>query len=73
MVLYDDVSLRAGRGGGVLPLVLRPTNRAFATLNTAGSLALRNELEALWSGINLAKDGSTHVEAEQLHITVIRA
>lgn len=50
-----------------------PMNRAFAALDTAGNLALRRELEALWSGISLAKDGSKHVEAEQLHITAIRA
>jgi SAM-dependent methyltransferase len=50
-----------------------PTNRAFAALDAEGSQALRQDLEALWSSNNLAQDGSTHVEAEYLHVTAIRS
>lgn len=50
-----------------------PTNRAFAGLDDAGRSALREELEALWAGSNLATDGSTHVEAEYLEVVAVRA
>ena len=49
-----------------------PTNRAFVALDAAGSRTLRHDLEVLWSSNNLAKDGSTHVEAELLHVTANR-
>lgn len=49
-----------------------PTNRAFTALDAEGSQALRQDLEALWSKNNRATDGSTHVEAEYLHVTAIR-
>jgi SAM-dependent methyltransferase len=50
-----------------------PTNRAFAALDEAGRRALRAELETLWAGSNLARDGSTHVEAEYLEVVAVRA
>lgn len=49
-----------------------PTNRAFAALDAEASRALRHDLEELWRKNDLARDGSTHVEAEYLHVTVIR-
>jgi hypothetical protein len=45
-----------------------PTVRAFATLNDAGAGALRGDLEALWTGHNLATDGTTRVDAEYLEV-----
>ncbi|HEX8274586.1 MAG TPA: class I SAM-dependent methyltransferase [Longimicrobiaceae bacterium] len=50
-----------------------PTNRAFAALDDAGRSALREELESLWAGSNLATDGTTHVEAEYLEVVAARA
>jgi SAM-dependent methyltransferase len=49
-----------------------PTNRAFAALDAERGRALRRDLEELWKKNNLAQDGSTHVEAEYLHVTAIR-
>lgn len=49
-----------------------PTNRAFAALDAAGQSALRDDLEQLWSASNLARDGSTHVEAEYLEVAALR-
>ena len=49
-----------------------PTNRAFAALDAASGQALRHDLEELWEKNNVAQDGSTHVEAEFLHVTAIR-
>jgi SAM-dependent methyltransferase len=49
-----------------------PTNRAFAALDANGQKALRDDLEQLWSAHNLAKDGTTYVEAEILEVVAIR-
>jgi SAM-dependent methyltransferase len=49
-----------------------PTNRAFAALDDAGQRALRGDLEQLWTASNLAADGTTHVEAEYLEVSVLR-
>lgn len=49
-----------------------PTNRAYASLDAAGQAALRSDLELLWTGNNVATDGTTHVEAEYLDVTAIR-
>lgn len=50
-----------------------PTNRAFASLNRAGKLELREEMEALWSSHNLAQGGFTKVDAEWLEVVSVRA
>lgn len=50
-----------------------PTNRAYATLDAAGKEAMYSELEQLWASSNLAKDGTTHVEAEFLEVQAQRA
>lgn len=49
-----------------------PTNRAFATLDSAGQAALHSDLEQLWTKHNLATDGSTRYEAEYLEVDAIR-
>ncbi|HJT22298.1 MAG TPA: class I SAM-dependent methyltransferase [Nitrospira sp.] len=49
-----------------------PTNRACAALDEKAGLAFRRDLEELWKRNNLAKDGSTHVEAEFLHVSMVR-
>jgi ubiquinone/menaquinone biosynthesis C-methylase UbiE len=50
-----------------------PTNRAFAALDASAQQALKQDLEALWTANNQAKDGTTHVEAEYLEVVAIRA
>lgn len=50
-----------------------PTNRAYASLDEAGKAALTADLNEVWSGNNIATDGTTHVEAEYLEVTAIRA
>lgn len=50
-----------------------PTNRAHASLDAPGQAALRADLEQVWAVNNRATDGSTHVEAEFLEVTAIRA
>ena len=50
-----------------------PTNRAFAALDATGQEGLRSDLEQLWSGNNLATDGTTHVEAEFIEVVAIRS
>jgi SAM-dependent methyltransferase len=49
-----------------------PTNRAFEALDAAGQCAMRHDLEQLWTGNNLARDGSTLVESEYLEVVAIR-
>ncbi len=49
-----------------------PTHRAFAALDAAGQSALRQDLEQLWAGNNLASDGSTYIEAEYLEVVAVR-
>lgn len=50
-----------------------PMSRAFGALDAAGQAELRADLVALWSGGNLAGDGTTHVEAEYLEVVAVRA
>jgi SAM-dependent methyltransferase len=50
-----------------------PANRAFAALGGAAQSALRRDLEHLWTGHNLASDGTTYVEPEYLEVIAIRA
>jgi 2-polyprenyl-3-methyl-5-hydroxy-6-metoxy-1,4-benzoquinol methylase len=50
-----------------------PTNRALASLQPEAQAALRDELVQLWTRNNKADGGSTHVEAEYLHVTATRA
>ncbi len=50
-----------------------PTQRAFATLDADGQIALRSDLEQLWSAHNLAKDGTTKVESEYLDVIATRS
>jgi SAM-dependent methyltransferase len=49
-----------------------PTNRAFAKLDANGQAALRADLERLWTDANTAKDGTTRVDAEYLHVAAVR-
>ncbi|MEO6291075.1 MAG: SAM-dependent methyltransferase, partial [Burkholderiaceae bacterium] len=49
-----------------------PTNRAFATLDSAGQAALRTDLEQLWTQQNRATDGTTRYEAEYLEVVAVR-
>ena len=49
-----------------------PTNRAFATLDSAGQAALRSDLEQLWTEQNQATDGSTRYEAQYLEVVAVR-
>jgi 2-polyprenyl-3-methyl-5-hydroxy-6-metoxy-1,4-benzoquinol methylase len=48
-----------------------PTQKAFASLDENGQLALRKDLEALWAKHNTATDGTTKVESEYLEVRVI--
>ncbi len=50
-----------------------PTNRAFASLDPAGREALHRELVDLWTANDVARDGTTHVEAEYLEVAAVRA
>ena len=49
-----------------------PTLRAFASLDAGGRAALRRDLTGLWSGHNLAADGTTHVESEYLEVVATK-
>jgi SAM-dependent methyltransferase len=49
-----------------------PTNRAFGALDATAQSALRDDLERLWSTNNVARDGTTHVDAEYLEVTAVR-
>ena len=50
-----------------------PTQKAFGLLDENGQLALRQDLEKLWSENNQANDGTTVVDAEFLEVRAIRA
>jgi hypothetical protein len=50
-----------------------PTQKAFEALDTAGQLALRNDLEHLWADHNQATDGTTKVGSEYLEVRAIRS
>jgi SAM-dependent methyltransferase len=50
-----------------------PTNRAYAAASAEKQVALRQDLEKLWSDHNTATDGTTCVESEYLEVLAIRA
>jgi len=50
-----------------------PTQKAFDALAPEAQNALRKDLEELWSGHNVATDGTTKVSSEYLEIRAIRA
>jgi SAM-dependent methyltransferase len=49
-----------------------PTQRAFAALDADRQVALRRDLEQLWSKHNQATDGTTFVESEYLEVIATR-
>ncbi len=49
-----------------------PTQRTFAALDTDRQVALRRDLEQLWSKHNQATDGTTFVESEYLEVIATR-
>ena len=50
-----------------------PTNRAYAACSPEKQVALRHDLEKLWSDHNAATDGTICVESEYLEVRAIRA
>ncbi|HXK00797.1 MAG TPA: class I SAM-dependent methyltransferase [Verrucomicrobiae bacterium] len=50
-----------------------PVNRAFGSLDHAGRTSLHQELEALWTAHNRAREGFTLVTAECLEVIATRA
>lgn len=50
-----------------------PTQKAFGLLDENGQLALREDLEKLWTENNQATDGTTVVDAEFLEVRAVRA
>jgi SAM-dependent methyltransferase len=50
-----------------------PTQRAFEALDAAGQVALRSDLERLWSEHNRATDNTTDVEGEYLEVVATRS
>ena len=50
-----------------------PTQKAFGLLDENGQLALREDLEKLWTEHNQANDGTTVVDAEFLEVRAVRA
>jgi SAM-dependent methyltransferase len=50
-----------------------PTKMAFSRLDERGKKQLVAEMESLWREHNLARDGTTHVEAEYLEVKAVRA
>ena len=49
-----------------------PTQKAFESLDADGQVALRKDLEQLWTSSNDATDGSTRVASEYLEVRAIR-
>jgi SAM-dependent methyltransferase len=49
-----------------------PMNRAFGALDDAGQVALRRDLEQLWTEHNSATDGTTHYDSEYLEVVAVR-
>ena len=49
-----------------------PVHRAFAALDTSGQIALRKDLEQVFSSYNRATDGTTSLESEYLEVVAIR-
>ena len=50
-----------------------PTQKAFGLLDENGQLALRADLEKLWTEHNQATDGTTLVDSEYLEVRAVRA
>ena len=50
-----------------------PTQKAFGLLDENGQLALRQDLEKLWTEHNQATDGTTVIDAEFLEVRAVRA
>jgi len=50
-----------------------PMTRAFASIDEKGQAELRKALVELWSANNLAKDGRTVVDGEQLQVLAVRS
>jgi SAM-dependent methyltransferase len=50
-----------------------PTQKAFGLLDENGQLALRADLERLWTEHNQATDGTTVLDAEYLEVRAVRA
>ena len=50
-----------------------PMARAFASLDSQGQDQLRRDLVELWSEYNMAKDGSTKVDAEYLEVIATKS
>jgi len=50
-----------------------PTQMAFARLDPTGQAAMTAELEALWTQVNEAKDGTTFVPNEYLEVLAVKA
>ena len=50
-----------------------PTQAAFAALDADGQVALRGDLERLWSEHNQATDNTTQVESEYLEVIATRS
>jgi SAM-dependent methyltransferase len=49
-----------------------PANKAFATLDAEHQIALRQDLDTLWTENNQAKDGTTYVVSDYLEIVATR-
>jgi len=49
-----------------------PINRAFAALDGTGQVALRSDLEKLWTEHNQATAGATQYQAEYLEVVAVR-
>lgn len=49
-----------------------PTQKAFDALDDAGRVALRADLETLWSDANVANNGATVVFSEYLNVKAVR-
>ena len=50
-----------------------PTQRAFEALDPNSQIALRRDLEKLWTDHNKETDGTTRVESEYLEVVAIRS
>ena len=50
-----------------------PTQKAFGLLDENGQLALREDLEKLWTEHNQATDGTTVLDGEYLEVRAVRA
>jgi ubiquinone/menaquinone biosynthesis C-methylase UbiE len=49
-----------------------PVIKAMERLDESGKASLREDLVQLWTGGNIAEDGTTHVDAELLEVVAIR-